>query len=363
MVTLCNKCVPVAETQSTRQHNPGFDKRLGVVDGHFVQDVISRTRELLDDRHAAGVEETATSKPCRIDERNRVDHQRVDLPLSDAVPKIGCLSGLVLIVLSAIRWDHAIFPVSAAVIAKRIKHGYVVYRVEDAAGLALPRNPHRLARHDRIIFVRPLVELLYFVPVLGFVHGAVYAHPIPRGRHPRIIHHKVVVRDGATGLLWTTTAVPTTRWVISACNRIPATRHVWLSVGQPRRCDLSRRRGGWRWRTSERNFWTKRGNPGGSLQRWRDRRLDAGGHGHHDIHLPCFRQRGRDIANDRTISAFRHPAGDKRFGGVERIVPVLVVAVDELGGVRSIPDHNAFRHELRVQGCRRHCRRDTWNRE
>ena len=56
MRTLCNKCVAVAETQSTRRHDPGFDKRLGVVDGHFVQDVISRTRELLDDPHAAGVE-------------------------------------------------------------------------------------------------------------------------------------------------------------------------------------------------------------------------------------------------------------------------------------------------------------------
>src|SRR5207247_1359181 len=101
--------------------------------------------------------------------------------------------------------------------AKRIKHGYVVYRLEDAARLALPRNPHRLARHDRIIFVRPLVELLDFVPVLGFVHGAVYAIPIPRGRDPHIIHHKVVSRVFATGpLRWTTSAVPATRRVIRA---------------------------------------------------------------------------------------------------------------------------------------------------
>src|SRR4029434_1863521 len=131
------------------------------------------------------------------------------------------------------------------------------------------------------------VELLYFVPVLRFVHGAVYAIPIPRGRDPRIIHHKVVSRIVAALLLWTTSAVPTTRWVIRACNRIPATRHVRLFVGQPRRYDLSRRRGScWRQRASERTLWTKRGTPGGRLQRWRDRRLDAGGHGHHDIHLP-----------------------------------------------------------------------------
>src|SRR5262245_54641706 len=127
MVTFCNKCVPVAETQSARWHDPGFEKRLGVVDGHFVQEVIARTRELLDDPHVAGVEQATTSKPCRIDERNRVDHQRVALPLSYAIPKIRCRSRRVRVVLTAVRWDHAIFPVSAAVVAKRIKQGNVVY--------------------------------------------------------------------------------------------------------------------------------------------------------------------------------------------------------------------------------------------
>src|SRR5688572_22257172 len=56
MVTLRNKRVPVADTQNTLRRDPGFDKRLGIVDGHFVQDVIARTREPLDDPHVAGVE-------------------------------------------------------------------------------------------------------------------------------------------------------------------------------------------------------------------------------------------------------------------------------------------------------------------
>ena len=90
---------PLPRRQSTRRHDPGFDKRLGVVDGHFVQDFIALARELLDDAHVAGMEETATSQPCRIDERNGVDHQRVALPLSHGVAKIGRLSRLVRIVL------------------------------------------------------------------------------------------------------------------------------------------------------------------------------------------------------------------------------------------------------------------------
>src|SRR5215216_6553257 len=68
MRTLRNKCVAVAERQRARRRDPRFDKRLGVVDGHFVQDFVALAREFLDDAHVAGMEETATSQPCRIDE-------------------------------------------------------------------------------------------------------------------------------------------------------------------------------------------------------------------------------------------------------------------------------------------------------
>src|SRR4029453_14734275 len=72
MVTLCNKCVAVAETQSFRWHDPGFEKRLGVVDGHFVQDVIARTREFLDDPHVAGGEKgTGPPLPAMSNRRKK----------------------------------------------------------------------------------------------------------------------------------------------------------------------------------------------------------------------------------------------------------------------------------------------------
>src|SRR5262249_56574622 len=87
-------------------------------------------------------------------------------------------------------------PVSASVIARRIQHGNVVRRLEDAAGRALPRKPHRLARHDRIVLVRPLIEFLNLVPKLGFVNGTTH-HPKPRGRDPLIIHPKVVLPGSA----------------------------------------------------------------------------------------------------------------------------------------------------------------------
>src|SRR6185503_6230210 len=92
MRTLRNQCVAVAEGQSTRRHDPGLDKRLGVVDGRFVQEFIALARELLDDAHVAGMEETATSQPRLIGERDGVDHQGIALPLSDGVAKIGRLS-------------------------------------------------------------------------------------------------------------------------------------------------------------------------------------------------------------------------------------------------------------------------------
>ena len=86
-------------------------------------------------------------------------------------PIVGGLDRLLWVVLAVVGWNHAKFPVSASVIARRIQHGNVVRRLEDAAGRALPRNPHRLARHDRIFLVRPLIEFLNLVPELGFVNG------------------------------------------------------------------------------------------------------------------------------------------------------------------------------------------------
>src|SRR5262249_57964620 len=116
-------------------------------------------------------------------------------------------------------WNQAKFPVSAAVIARRIQHGNVVRRLVDAAGRAGPRESHRLARHDRIVLVRPLIEFLNLVPELGFVGGETH-RPKPRGRDPLIIQPEVVLRGLAAGvgvesrtlqLHWTTSAVYTTR--------------------------------------------------------------------------------------------------------------------------------------------------------
>ena len=80
------------------------------------QDFVALARELLDDAHVAGMEETAASQPCRIDEGNRVEHQRVALPVSNRVSKIRRLSRLVRIVFTAVDRDIAELPVSAAVI-------------------------------------------------------------------------------------------------------------------------------------------------------------------------------------------------------------------------------------------------------
>src|SRR5206468_9864037 len=150
--------------------------------------------------------------------------------------------------LAVVGWNHAKFSVSASVIARRIQHGNVVSRLEDAAGRALPRKPHRLARHDRIVLVRPLIEFLHLVPELGFVNGT--TRPKPRGRDPLIIHPEVVLSGFAADLgvdsrtrqlRWTTSAGPTTRNRIRGAT--PDSCHVRMSVRQPRgyyRCSLRR---------------------------------------------------------------------------------------------------------------------------
>ena len=72
--------------------------------------------------------------------------------------------------LAAVGRDDAVFAISAAAIGiSRVEKDNVVRRLDDTSGRALPRNPQRLAGHDRVFLVRPHVELLNLVPVLGFV--------------------------------------------------------------------------------------------------------------------------------------------------------------------------------------------------
>src|SRR5262245_33454955 len=155
------------------------------------------------------MEEASSSKPRRIDKRNGVEHQRVTLPAPHGISLVGGLDRLLWVLLAVVGWNNAKFPVSASVIARRIQHGNVVHRLEDAAGRALPRNPHRLARHDRIVLVRPLIEFLNLVPKLGFVNGT--TRPKPRGRDPLIIHPEVILPGFAFLLRWTTSAGSTPR--------------------------------------------------------------------------------------------------------------------------------------------------------
>ena len=76
----------------------------------------------------------------------------------------------------------------------------------------------RLARHDWIVLVRPLIQFLNLVPMLGFVHGMTQDAE-SRGRKPLVVHPEVVHRDIAVDLRlrWTTSAsAATTDWVIAA---------------------------------------------------------------------------------------------------------------------------------------------------
>src|SRR4029077_21262639 len=84
---------------------------------------------------------------------------------------------------ATIRGDGAVFIVSATVIGiYRIEENEVSIGLDDPRGRAVPREPQRLARHDRIVLVRPLIEILNLVPELGFVNRATDA-PKPRRRN------------------------------------------------------------------------------------------------------------------------------------------------------------------------------------
>src|SRR6185503_6089424 len=105
--------------QDAGRHHPGLNEHLRVFDRHVISDFISDTCEFLDDMHAGGVEEAPSSKPCRIDEINGVDDERIPFPASYAVPIVKSLERQPRVPLATIRRDVAEFRRSAAVVGIR----------------------------------------------------------------------------------------------------------------------------------------------------------------------------------------------------------------------------------------------------
>src|SRR5690606_31717570 len=113
----------------------------------------------------------------------------------------------------------------------------------DPVRRAVPRNPDRLARHDRIVLVRPLIELLNLVPEFGLVlREAVHAKP--RRRDPLVLDVPVVLPGLAAGFRLDSAALHlrgTAAAVSAARDRIrgaaPVAGQIRLAVGAARRFD------------------------------------------------------------------------------------------------------------------------------
>src|SRR5215475_2424622 len=227
-------------SQYARLHNPGLDEHLRILDRHLVPEFIAHTREFLDGMHAAGVEEAASSKPRRVDEVDGVDDERIPFPVADTLPIVRGQARHPRVPLAAIRRDVAEFLVSAAVIGIRVvEEDDVFILLDDPPWRVVARNSDRLARHDGIFLVRPLIEFLNLVPELGLVFGKT-PHPEPRGREPLVVHPEVVHRLLAADfgvdalafhLRWGTTASAATGdWIRSAA---PDSRQVRMPVNPP----------------------------------------------------------------------------------------------------------------------------------
>ena len=73
---------------------------------------------------------------------------------------------------------------------------------------------------------------------------------------------------------------------------------------------------------------------------------DTGRNGHLHVHLADLGLSRSEIANDRSVPPLDDRAGVERLDAVQRIVEVLKVAVDELGGVRAVLDDDALGQEV-----------------
>src|SRR5580704_11429766 len=91
--------------------------------------------------------------------------------------------------------------------------------------------------------------------------------------------------------------------------------------------------------------------------------LYARRHGQNNIHAACFGLDRGYVADGRAIAALSDLARVQHIHLVQRIVPVLIIAVGELGGFRSLLHHHALGHVLVVERGGRDRTRDTRNRE
>src|SRR5262245_44228797 len=113
------------------------------------------------------MEEASSSKPRRIDERRGVDDERVAFPFADAVSEVCGEDRRLSVARASVRGDVAELRVSATIVGiLPIEHEDVFIGLDNPEGRALPWESQRLARHDGIVLVRPLIEVLNLVPEL-----------------------------------------------------------------------------------------------------------------------------------------------------------------------------------------------------
>src|SRR5262249_58025192 len=83
----------------------------------------------------------APPQPCRIDEGDGVENERVAFPVSHRIPHVRDIELRLFVALAAIGRDDAIFAVTAAGVAAKIEEGDVVLRLVDASRRGPPPDP------------------------------------------------------------------------------------------------------------------------------------------------------------------------------------------------------------------------------
>src|SRR6185295_1249416 len=106
-----------APEYSRREHQR-LRQDIRVFERQVVEDGVALTPELLDDMHLVGMKVTATPDPCRVDEADGVEHERIALPVSHRVAEVLVRVPGVRAVLAVVSRDHPKFRESSTGIAE-----------------------------------------------------------------------------------------------------------------------------------------------------------------------------------------------------------------------------------------------------
>src|SRR5712691_1047709 len=176
-IALPNGCVAVGiQFQYSRGHHPRLQQHSGILHRDLVVESVALAPKFLDHMHVVGMEISASIEPRGVVEANRVNDERVALPMSHGIPVKAHVLRPHRIVPAAVRRNDPEIIRLRAGSGSRIKEDHFIGSLNDLRGGAHAWHAVRLALKKWIHGIRVSIQVLNFIPELRLIERPVGIH-------------------------------------------------------------------------------------------------------------------------------------------------------------------------------------------